>query len=131
MMTENNPFNAKTSGEISIDDMAFFAYHGVHEVEQKIGRDFLVSVYMNYDFETAAVNDDLEATVDYGRVYNRVKNEMHLTERLLETLSRRIGWKLKNDFPKASYIKVQIKKIAPIVGGKAQSATVSYIIGQK
>jgi len=130
-MTENNPFNAKTSGEISIEDMAFFAYHGVDEVEQKIGRDFFVSVFMNYDFETAAVNDDLEATVDYGKIYECVSNEMKLTERLLETLSRRIAWKLKNDFPAVSYLKVQVKKMAPIVGGKVQSATVSYIIGQK
>lgn len=130
-MAENMAFNAPTSGEISIEDMEFYAYHGVSTVEQQIGRDFLVSVYMDYDFETAAINDDLDATVDYGKIYERVRHEMSITERLLETLSRRIAWKLKNEYPKATYLKVQVKKLAPIVGGKARFATVSYTIGQK
>lgn len=125
------PFHAQTSGEISIEDMSFYAYHGVDPVEQDIGRDFLVSVYLHYDFETAAINDDLSATVDYGKIYERVKQEMALTEKLIETLSRRIAWKLQNEYPKTTYLKVQIKKRAPIVGGKVQFATVSYSIGQK
>lgn len=123
-----NPYNAKTSGSILLNKMEFYAFHGVSPEEQKIGRTFYVDVSIDYDFEEAAIEGDLEKTVDYARVYSLVAAEMKVTERLMETLSRRIAWKIKGDYPKATKLTVSIAKSAPIVGGKIDSTDVQYTI---
>ena len=123
-----NPYNAKTSGSISLNTMEFYAFHGVSDVEQKIGRTYLVDISLNYDFESAAIEDDLAKTVDYAQLFKVVSREMKITERLMETLSRRIAWKVKNIYPKANNLHVQITKKAPIVGGKTEAAKVEYVI---
>ena len=116
----------KGKGHIEINNMEFYAFHGVDPIEQKIGRTFKVTVDFDYDFETAAIEDKLEETADYGDVYQIVKTEMQVTERLLETVCRRIAWRIKNAYLKAENISVSIKKMAPIVGGKVEFAQVSY-----
>lgn len=123
-----NPFNTKTSGSILLNKMEFFAFHGVTEIEQKIGRTFFVDVSLDYDYEDAAIENDLEKTVDYGVLYQIVAQEMKLTERLLERLARRTAWKIKNAYPLAKNVRVAINKKAPIIGGKADSAEVVYTI---
>lgn len=116
----------KGKGHIEMHNMEFYAFHGVDAVEQKIGRTFKVSVDFDYDFETAAIEDKLEETADYGKVYELTKIEMTVTERLLETVVRRIAWRIRNTYPKAENINVSIKKMAPIIGGKVEYARVSY-----
>ncbi|MFY0673089.1 MAG: dihydroneopterin aldolase [Bacteroidia bacterium] len=116
----------KGTGHIQMHNMEFYAFHGVDPIEQKIGRTFKVSVDFNFDFETAAIEDKLEETADYGKIYELAKLEMQVTERLLETVVRRIAWRIKNTFAGAEKIKVSIKKMAPIVGGKVEYATVGY-----
>ncbi|MGB0431963.1 MAG: dihydroneopterin aldolase [Bacteroidia bacterium] len=116
----------KGKGHIEMHNMEFYAFHGVDAVEQKIGRTFKVSVGFDYDFETAAIEDKLEETADYGKIYELTKIEMAETERLLETVCRRLAYRIKNTYPKATNIVVTIKKMAPIIGGKAEFAKVGY-----
>lgn len=123
-----NPINAITSGSIAIKEMEFYAFHGVDPTEQKIGRNFQVDISFELDFEKAAIEDKLEETADYGVLYEIAKNDMAVTERLLETVVRRIAWRVKNKYPKAKNLKVLIRKMAPIVGGKTGHAEVGYQI---
>ena len=125
-MDQNSPFNTQSKGKIAIEEMEFYAFHGVHTVERKIGRTFLASVYIDYSIEKAAINRDLEQTVDYAKVYDLVKQEMQITEALLETVCRRIAWKLQHYYPDNQGIEVKISKNAPLVGGKASRSWVSY-----
>ncbi len=115
-------------GSIELNEMKFYAHHGVDATEQKLGRDYLVSVNFDFDFEKAAIEAKLDETADYARVYEITKAEMNVPEKLLETVSRRIAWRIKNEFVKAKNIEVSIKKLAPFVGGEALFAKVTYRI---
>lgn len=47
-------------------------YHGVFEHERRDGQTFRVDVSLALDLGPAAENDDLEATVDYGKLSQQV-----------------------------------------------------------
>ncbi|MBI1185357.1 dihydroneopterin aldolase [bacterium] len=123
-----NPFDSKVMGSIALEGMEFFAFHGVSETEQKIGRTFVVDVHFEMDFEKAAIDENLEETADYARLYQIVKSEMKITQKLLESVARRMAWRIKNEFPTCHNLQVAISKMAPIVGGKCTLAKVSYKI---
>lgn len=116
-------------GKVAIEGMEFQAFHGVHPTENSLGRQFVVDVYVDLDLEEAAIEENLDATVDYEWVYQTAKREMRHTQKLLETTARRIGWRIKGKYPKASHVLVRISKMAPFVGGKTDRAFVEFEIG--
>lgn len=112
---------------ISIEGMEFFAFHGVHPEEQKIGRTFMVDALIDYDVEAAAIGDDVTKTVDYAAVYAIAKKQMTISEKLIETVARKIALKVKGQYPNAENVTIKLTKFAPMVGGKVEKATVRYI----
>ncbi len=64
--------NVQTGGRhrVALHGLTFFGRHGVFEAERELGARFLVDVVMDVDFEGV---DRIEATVNYGSVFNEVK----------------------------------------------------------
>jgi len=112
-------------GEIRLNGMKFFAYHGCYHEEQLNGNHFLVDITMDTDMSKPSESDDLNDALNYAEVYEIVKQEMSIRSQLLEHLSRRILDKLFERFPQLEEALVCVAKINPNIGGEMQSVNVS------
>ena len=112
-------------GQIRLNGMEFYAYHGCLLDEQMTGNNFLVDITMDYDMEKASNSDDLHDALDYAIVYELVKKEMLIRSHLLEHLTRRILDRLFEYFPQLNNAEVCVTKLNPPIGGQMQSVTVS------
>ena len=74
--------------------------HGVLDFEREQGQDFVVDVRLSLDLAPAATTDDLDRTVDYGRLAEAVVADVEgeplnlieaLAERVAQTCLRQSG----------------------------------------
>ena len=85
---------------IRLRGMTFYAYHGVLASEQELGQRFEVDVEMRLNLKPAGQSDDLDATVDYTRVYQIVREIVQgQSFKLLERLAETIANAYKGGFP--------------------------------
>jgi dihydroneopterin aldolase len=112
-------------GQIRLNGMEFYAYHGCYREEQLIGNHFRVDMTMDTDMERASNSDDLCDALDYAKVYELVKQEMDIRSHLLEHVSGRILDRLFEHFPQLNGASVCVAKLNPPVGGQIQSVSVS------
>ena len=111
-------------GQIRLNAMEFYAYHGCYREEQLTGNHFLVDITMDTDMEAASKSDDLLDTLNYAEVYELVKQEMAVRSCLLEHVSARILDRLFERFPQLERAEICVSKLNPPVGGKIQSVSV-------
>jgi dihydroneopterin aldolase len=57
---------------IALNEMVFYAYHGVFDSEKELGQRFIINFKADLDYNQAAVNDDLKQTVNYGEIYKKI-----------------------------------------------------------
>ena len=110
--------------KISLQDIELQANHGVFEEEKQTGNLFRVSVSFCVPESKAVETDCLCDTLNYGEIYNLVKQEMAIPSNLLEHVAGRIRNAIRTAFPEASEIHVSISKKKPPVGGKTAWATI-------
>lgn len=112
-------------GKISLKGLAFKAYHGYYDEEQEKGNRFSVDIEVSTDFEEAAINDDLNGTVDYEKLYILVQEEMQITSRLLESVVVRIANRVLIGLPIVTEVSVRLSKYNPPIGGACDEAVVT------
>lgn len=77
---------------ITLSGIRSRGYHGVFASERRQGQDFVVDVVLALDTSDAAAADDVEATVDYGTVAQRVADIVAGEPvDLIETLAQRVA----------------------------------------
>lgn len=118
-------------GIVALEGLEFFAYHGFHDEEQKMGNKYAVDISVTTDFDTAAEKDILSETVNYADLYKIVRSEMHVPSRLLEHIGKRIIRHVFNDFPNISHVEVSISKFNPPIGGVCTRAKVILVEDRK
>ncbi len=97
--------------------MTFYGYHGVYPEETRLGQRFVVDLELGLDLAPAARTDDLNQTVDYGRVYQVVRELVEGKPcRLVETLAERIADALLAGFP-VEEVRVRVTKPNPPIPG--------------
>jgi 7,8-dihydroneopterin aldolase/epimerase/oxygenase len=94
---------------ISLSNLEFFGFHGLYEGEKKLGNQFLVDIQIDFT-PTVAIVDELDQTIDYVLVYNKVKEIMGIPTPLLETLVCKIADQILIDHTIADKVFVQITK---------------------
>jgi len=109
---------------IQIDNMRFYAYHGVMPQEQKVGNQFSVSVLIEADIELATQNDSLDDTISYADVAEVVSSEMSVPSLLLEHVAGRIYRALMARFQSISSLEVSVYKYNPPGCGETERAGV-------
>ncbi|MDO4164135.1 MAG: dihydroneopterin aldolase [Bacteroides sp.] len=109
---------------IFIDDVRFYAYHGVGQQETLVGNEFTISLRMQVNITQAAETDDVKDTVSYAEVYASVKDEMDVPSRLLEHVAGRIVKRLFSDFPTIESIELKLAKRNPPMGADVRAAGV-------
>lgn len=112
------------AGNIFLDDMRFYAYHGVMEQERRVGGEYSVSLTVEADFEDAARTDDVAETVNYAALYALVEREMGVPSRLLEHVAARIGWQTMEEFDRVTAVTVKVTKLNPPIGADCKGASV-------
>lgn len=111
-------------GEISLENMEFFAYHGFYDEEQKIGNKYSVDLRVWVDFHRAAVEDQLRYTVNYEKLYRLVAEVMATPTRLLEHIAQRIAGEVLRRFESVEKVEVAVAKHNPPIGGVCAKARV-------
>jgi dihydroneopterin aldolase len=114
-------------GTIALEGLEFFAYHGVHDEEQRIGNRYQVDIQVNVDFSEAAENDKLKYTVNYGDLYEIISEVMKIKARLLEHIAKLIISKVREFYPNIEKIEVSISKFNPPIGGVCARAKVTLV----
>lgn len=112
---------------IEIDQIRFYAYHGVLEQERTVGNHFSVSVVLEADLTAATTSDNLTHTISYADVYAHIAEEMAIPSQLLEHVAGRIFRRLHAAFPSISHLEVKVYKYNPPGCGETKRAGVVVI----
>lgn len=98
--------------------MVFFARHGVHAEEARLGQRFEVDLDCFLDLGPAAAADDADAAVRYDHLYETAR-KIVTGERtaLIETVGARLADAVLARFDRVERVRVEIRKPgAPIEG---------------
>ncbi len=99
---------------IRLEKLRFFAYHGLFDLEKKIGNEFEVNCTLSIDNESVVI-EDISQTINYAEIYALIKCEMTQPRLLLETFLTETAERIKKTYPLVKNIKINIYKItAPI-----------------
>lgn len=104
-----------TTDRIDLRGVRVFARHGVFEHERRDGQEFLIDVRVWTDLERAARSDDVEDTIHYGVLAERIAASAAAEPvDLIETLAERLA-ALVLEFPAALRTRITVHKpSAPI-----------------
>lgn len=123
---------AVKSSYILLENVKFYAFHGVLPQERKVGNDYQVSLRIGYDISRAMVSDDVNDTLNYAEVYQLLSQEMSVPSALLERVAGRIGDRLFRKFPAIQSIDLTIIKVNPPMGADSEGAGVEvHLINDK
>ena len=116
------------SSKIYLRNVRFHAFHGVLPQEGIVGNDYLVNLVLDYDFSSAMKTDDLQGTLNYAEVYQKVREEMAVPSKLLEYVASRIAHRLFSDFPEIQKLQLSITKVNPPMGADSDGAGVEVVL---
>ena len=96
---------------ITLENMAFYGFHGSDPHESKIGGRFFVDVVLNSDLSKPGRTDKLQDTVNYERVYLIIRDHVEGKRfNLLEALAQTIADTLLKEFHALSQVTVRVRK---------------------
>lgn len=116
------------SSKIYLRNVRFHAFHGVLPQEGIVGNDYLVNLVLDYDFSSAMKTDDLQGTLNYAEVYQKVREEMAVPSKLLEHVAGRIAHRLFSDFPEIQKLQLSITKVNPPMDADSDGAGVEVVL---
>lgn len=116
------------SSKIYLRNVRFHAFHGVLPQEGIVGNDYLVNLVLDYDFSSALKTDELQGTINYAEVYQKVREEMAVPSKLLEHVAGRIAHRLFSDFPEIQKLQLSITKVNPPMGADSDGAGVEVVL---
>jgi dihydroneopterin aldolase len=112
-------------GIITLEGIEFFAYHGYYEEERTIGNKYSIDITVEADLEEAAREDNLKATINYGKLYQIIREVMEEPSKLLEHIAQRVITKTYEKYPDIDSVEVSVSKFNPPIGGVCHRAKVT------
>lgn len=104
--------------KITLKNMIFYGYHGLHEAERTLGQRFSVDITVDTDHALDQKVKRLSDTVDYTAIFQVVKDEVeNYKYHLLERLANKILDRIIEEFPLVQTCRVKIRKIAVPING--------------
>ena len=116
---------------LELEGMEFWARHGCLGREKAVEQLFTVDFRAELDMRTAAGSDNLEDTVDYGKVYAIVEREMGKSSDLLENVAGRIVRAIEKELPGFRHFSVRVSKHNPPVSGQCEWSRVTLFGGSE
>lgn len=114
---------------ILLENIIFYAHHGVFEQETTIGNIYTVNLKLAVDMNRAFETDSINDTISYADVYDAIKREMNTPSHLIEHVANRIVQSLKKRFPEVLGIELKLSKRNPPMGAQLDCASVVLIDG--
>lgn len=97
--------------KIHINNLEFFANHGVFPEETRLGQKFLVSLTMYVNTRPAGKSDDLSESINYGEVSSFITSFMkENTFRLIEAAAENLAEALMLRYPLLEGLTLELKK---------------------
>lgn len=97
--------------EIRINDLEVYCNHGVYPEENVLGQKFVVTAVLSVDTRRAGLCDDLECSVDYGKVCHFITDFMkNHTYKLIEAVAENLARQLLLTIPAVKTVTLTIKK---------------------
>ncbi|MEJ8476630.1 dihydroneopterin aldolase [Roseibium algae] len=107
---------------IHLEDLSFFAYHGLYDEEARLGQRFHVDLTCWLDLSAAGESDEYEQTVCYATLVKAVEDTVTNTRfKLIERLATAVCTAVFETDPRIQKTKVRIHKPGaplPIPTGK-------------
>ncbi len=98
-----------TKNSIKLNNLTFFAFHGVNEHEIHEGQNFNLDLIISYYLSDSG--DNISNTIDYIELYHIIKNTVTQKRfNLLESLGDELISDIKNKYKSIYYIKINIRK---------------------
>ena len=103
---------------IRMKNCAFFARHGLHDEEERLGQRFYVDAELEVRSDTALESDAIEGTVDYGLAFMEIERIVTGRRRfLIEALALDVAQELCRKFPQIVRAEITVRKPnAPVPG---------------
>lgn len=104
--------------KILLKNMGFYGYHGVFKEEASLGQKFFIDMELYLSTKEAGITDEMDKSVNYGEVYNVIKEVVEQRRfNLLEALAENIGKEVLERFKLVDEVMVRVKKPeAPVPG---------------
>ncbi len=100
-----------TQDRIFLEGLIFYAYHGVHPEEKRLGQRFIVDISLARDLGAAGRSDDLTQTTSYSEVYRLAREIVEGGPYdLIETVAERIAAAVLARYPEVQGIRVTVRK---------------------
>jgi len=109
---------------IYLEDVSFYAYHGVAPQEWVIGNNYIINLRLSVNLRDAIESDNVDDTVNYASVYQVLAEEMAVPSNLLEHVCGRIVERLFRDFNTINDIQIKLSKRNPPMGADIAAASV-------
>lgn len=109
--------------QVALEGIKVFAKHGYYAEEQLIGAWFVVDVEAS--FVPVNFNDELKDTLNYEWLHKVVIEEMHNTQKLLESVLNNILNALLQAYPHLNSVRLSLKKLNPPLAGQVAASKVS------
>ncbi|MCA1244515.1 dihydroneopterin aldolase [Stappia stellulata] len=107
---------------IHLQDLAFYAYHGVHAEEARLGQRFQVDLTCHVDLSEASASDRYEDTVCYGLLTETVERVVTTSRfQLIERLAGAIADAVLDCDARIESVRVRVHKPGaplPIASGR-------------
>ena len=110
---------------IQLLNLSFYAYHGIHEEENKLGAEYEVNVSVKHQEKKIPVLH-INETIDYTSVYGLLKQHMMQSRALLETIATTFVNDVFAQFAEAEEVSITIIKKHPPIAAFEGSVAVSY-----
>lgn len=115
-------------GEIYLNNIRLYAYHGCLAEEAVIGSDYRVDLVLSTSLSLSCQTDNLHDTIDYVAATEIVITEMAVRSKLLEHVANRIISSLFSQFATLDNATVRVAKINPPIGADVESVEIKLSI---
>lgn len=112
---------------VSLNDLRFHAFHGVHDEEKRAGGMFAVNMTVYFRPAETPVTS-INQTVNYVALFELIKQRMHQASPLLETIAGDLATGVLQQFTLVEEVQVLITKLNPPIASFQGSVAVGLTL---
>lgn len=109
---------------IQLNDLRFYAYHGVEPQERIVGSYYNIEIELFADLKNSTLSDSISDTINYAEVTDVIGKIMSQPHNILERVAGIIIEEMFNNFPSLSAVRITLCKENPPIGVPCNSACV-------
>ena len=114
---------------IQLNNLSFFAYHGLYEEEKISGNDFIVNAII-YFYPKKKI-DTISETIDYVSIYELIERRMQIATPLLETIVMDLATLILDKFTLAESVFIELTKQKPPIHNFNGTVSVKFELKRK